>query len=81
MVHFGSPTTSPAGGNHHYRANPLVKEGYLTGRLLNEQAKDQLADQWEVVEFPAIMPSDKPLWPEFWKKEELLGVKASLSRG
>ncbi len=51
----------------------------LTGRLLNEQAKDQLADQWEVVEFPAILPSDKPLWPEFWKKEELLGVKASLS--
>ena len=53
----------------------------LTGRLLNEQAKDQLADQWEVVEFPAILPSDKPLWPEFWKKEELLGVKASLSPG
>ena len=34
-----------------------------------------------MVEFPAILPSDKPLWPEFWKKEELLGVKASLSPG
>ena len=51
----------------------------LTGRLLNEQAKDSLADQWEVVEFPAILPSGSPLWPEFWKKEELLGVKAALS--
>ena len=27
-----------------------------------------MADQWEVVEFPAIMPVDKPLWPEFWEK-------------
>jgi len=51
----------------------------LTGRLLNEQAKDTMADRWEVVEFPAILPSGSPLWPEFWKKEELLGVKASLS--
>ncbi len=40
-----------------------------------------MADQWEVVEFPAILPSDKPLWPEFWAKDELLKVKASLSVG
>ena len=32
-----------------------------------------------VVEFPAIMPSGKPIWPEYWKKSELEGVKASLS--
>ena len=51
----------------------------LTGRLLAAQAKDMMADQWEVVEFPAIMPSGEPLWPEFWKKDELLKVKASLS--
>ena len=45
---------------------------------MNKQG-DENADQWEVVEFPAILPdSEKPLWPEFWKKEELLGVKASL---
>ena len=50
----------------------------LVGRLLKKQG-DEHADQWEVVEFPAIMPdSEKPLWGEFWKKEELLGVKASL---
>jgi len=53
----------------------------LTGRLLTSQAADMMADQWEVVEFPAIMPSGEPLWPEFWKKEELLKVKASLSLG
>jgi predicted phage terminase large subunit-like protein len=31
--------------------------------------------------FPAIMPSGDPVWPEFWKLEELEGVKASLSIG
>ena len=41
-----------------------------------------MADQWEIVEFPAILPSGEPLWHEFWKKkEELLKVKASLSPG
>ena len=27
------------------------------------------------------MPSKKPIWPEYWKLEELEGVKASLSTG
>ena len=50
----------------------------LTQKLLNAQ-KEPLADQWEVIEFPAIFPdSEKPLWPEFWSQEELLKVKASL---
>ena len=40
-----------------------------------------LADQWEVVEFPALMDDDKPLWPEFWAQEDLLAVKGSLSVG
>jgi predicted phage terminase large subunit-like protein len=50
----------------------------LTGRLLAAQGSDIFADQWEVVEFPAIMPSGEPLWPEFWDKSALLGIKASL---
>jgi len=50
----------------------------LTGRLLQAQTSDSMADQWEVVEFPAIMPSGEPLWPEFWDKEALLSIKASL---
>jgi len=50
----------------------------LVGKVLKKQG-DEHADQWEVVEFPAIMPeSEDPLWPEFWKKSELLSVKASL---
>ena len=53
----------------------------LTGKLLKQQARDLLADQWEIVEFPAIMPDGKALWSQFWKVEELLKVKASLSVG
>jgi predicted phage terminase large subunit-like protein len=54
----------------------------LTGKLLKQQGRDILADKWEVVEFPALMPdSEEPLWPEFWKKEDLLSVKGSLSVG
>ncbi len=53
----------------------------LTGRLLGQQGSDVMSDQWEVVEFPAILPSDKPLWPEFWDKDALLSIKASLPVG
>ena len=53
----------------------------LTGRLLKAQGEDIMSDQWEVVEFPAIMPSDEPLWPEFWNKDDLLKVKAALPVG
>tara|TARA_R100001510_G_scaffold17180_3_gene14510 strand:- start:6298 stop:7776 length:1479 start_codon:yes stop_codon:yes gene_type:complete len=49
----------------------------LTAKVLAKQSESG-ADQWEIVEFPAIMPSNKPLWPEFWSKDELEGVKASI---
>ena len=50
----------------------------LTAKVLNKQAEGG-ADQWEVVEFPAIFPdTDNVLWPEFWSREELEGVKASI---
>jgi hypothetical protein len=46
--------------------------------VIKKQGDDH-ADQWEMIEFPAIMPeTEEPLWPEYWKKEELLSVKASL---
>ena len=51
----------------------------LTGKLIKAQAADPMADNWDMIEFPAILPSDNLLWPEYWKKEELLKVKASLS--
>ena len=50
----------------------------LTGALMKSQ-KEIKSDKWEVIEFPAIMPSGEPVWPEFWNLEELEGVKASLS--
>jgi predicted phage terminase large subunit-like protein len=50
----------------------------LTARLIKAQTSHN-ADKWEVIELPAILPSGKPLWPQFWKLEELEAVKASLS--
>ena len=50
----------------------------LTGQLMKAQV-EPMADQWEIIEFPAIMPSGNPVWPGYWKKDELLAVKASLS--
>ena len=52
----------------------------LTGALLKSQ-KELKSDKWEIIEFPAIMPSGKPVWPGYWNKDELDGVKASLSIG
>ena len=52
----------------------------LTGMLLKSQ-KELKSDKWEVIEFPAILPSGKSVWPEYWKKDELEGVKASISIG
>jgi len=49
----------------------------LTGQIVNHMIKNEDAEEWEVVEFPAII-DDKPLWPEFWTIEELLQKKASL---
>ena len=53
----------------------------LTGRLLAAQGSDIMSDKWDVVEFPAIMPSGNALWPEFWEKDALLSIKASLPVG
>ena len=49
----------------------------LTGRLIKAQ-KEPKADRWKQISFPAIMPNEEPVWPEYWEKEELLKVKASL---
>ena len=49
----------------------------LTGKLISAQ-KEIKADQWELIEFPAIMPSGKPVWPQYWSLKDLEGVKASI---
>ncbi len=50
----------------------------LTGKLVDDMVKNEKADQWEVVEFPALLPSGDSLWPEFWTKEALEQTKASM---
>jgi predicted phage terminase large subunit-like protein len=55
----------------------------LTGVLLDNQKKIK-GDQWEVVEFPAIMDhgtEKRPVWPEYWNIKELESVKATLPAG
>jgi predicted phage terminase large subunit-like protein len=51
----------------------------LTGRLIKRMAQEKEADQWELIEFPAILPSGNPLWGNFWKLTELDSIKASVS--
>jgi predicted phage terminase large subunit-like protein len=42
----------------------------LTAQVLKAAAQ-RGGDEWKVIEFPAILPSGEPLWPEFWSKTEL----------
>jgi predicted phage terminase large subunit-like protein len=50
----------------------------LTGKLVRKMTQEKAADQWKVIEFPAILPSGNPLWPEFWKLDELETIRASV---
>ena len=57
----------------------------LTGRVVRDMAMNELADQYEVVEFPALMEVErdgetieKPLWPEFFDLNALHRTKASM---
>jgi predicted phage terminase large subunit-like protein len=49
----------------------------LTGQILKSSDKTGV-DDWEIIEFPAILPSGTPLWPGFWSKTELEALKAEL---
>ena len=49
----------------------------LTAQVL-KSAMQRSGEEWEVIEFPAILPSEKPLWPEFWSLEELQALRAEL---
>jgi predicted phage terminase large subunit-like protein len=55
----------------------------LTGRVTRDMAQNELSDQYNVVEFPAILtvgtPAiEKPLWPEFFDLAALYRTKASM---
>ena len=49
----------------------------LTGQVLKASAQ-RGGDEWEVIEFPAILPSGKALWPEFWSLKELQTLREEL---
>ena len=54
----------------------------LTGQLVRDMTQNEEADQYEVVEFPAIFnentANEKPLWPEFFDLTALKRTKASM---
>jgi len=49
----------------------------LTGQVLKSAAQ-RGGEEWEVIEFPALLPSGNPLWPEFWSLSELSELKEEL---
>ena len=59
----------------------------LTGRVVRDMSQNERADEYDVIEFPAILEVvdeeaddivEKPLWPEFFDLEALLRTKASM---
>ena len=50
----------------------------LTGQILKASIERGGADEWEIIELPAILPSGKPLWPGFWPIEQLEALHAEL---
>ena len=49
----------------------------LTGSIIKASIQ-RSGDDWEVIEFPAILPSGKPLWPGFWPIDQLESLRAEL---
>ena len=49
----------------------------LTGQIIKNSIQ-RSGEDWELIEFPAILPSNNPLWPEFWPVEELEVLKNEL---
>jgi predicted phage terminase large subunit-like protein len=49
----------------------------LTGQVMKSDAQ-RGGEGWEVIEFPAILPSGNPLWPAFWSKDELEALREEL---
>lgn len=54
----------------------------LIGRLIEESAKNEESDQWDYIEFPAIMnegtENEKSLWPDQWTLDALKRTRASM---
>jgi predicted phage terminase large subunit-like protein len=49
----------------------------LTGQVIKAEVQ-RGGEEWEVIDFPAILPSGNPLWPEFWSLTELEALQKEL---
>ena len=49
----------------------------LTGQVIRSSMQRD-GEEWEIIEFPAIMPSGNAVWPEFWSLEELSNLRNEL---
>jgi predicted phage terminase large subunit-like protein len=52
----------------------------LTGQVV-KSALQRGGEEWKIIEFPAILPSGNPLWPEFWPIEQLEALRHELPSG
>lgn len=82
---FGARTRLMPGGRVAVVATRWAQND-LIGRLMQDMVRNPESDQWEVVEFPAILEKTDSdgnraaisLWPEQWSVESLLRTKASM---
>lgn len=78
---FGARTRLMPGGRVVVVATRWHKSD-LIGRLIKDMAMNAQSDQYEVVEFPAILnentDNEKALWPEFFDLEALRRTRASM---
>lgn len=50
----------------------------MAGRVIGKAMEDGSISDWKIIDYPAILPSGNPLWPEFWPLEELQKVKQDI---
>ena len=57
----------------------VIRAAAQRGLLPEDMDPEEVShDEWEVIEFPAILPSGNPLWPQFWPLTELEALKREL---
>jgi predicted phage terminase large subunit-like protein len=49
----------------------------LTGKIC-QSIIDRDGEVWDMISLPAILPTGKPLWPEFWSLDELTKLREEL---
>jgi predicted phage terminase large subunit-like protein len=49
----------------------------LTGKIC-QSVIDRDGELWDMISLPAILPTGKPLWPEFWSLDELSKLRDEL---